>query len=47
MIHKQKYNDKKSQGHSNNLIMLHRYKYEWIQELRTHIDINTSTHTNT
>jgi hypothetical protein len=44
-IHKQKYNDKKSQGHSNCLTILHRYIDEWIQEFRTHKDTNTLTHT--
>jgi hypothetical protein len=47
MIHKQKYNDKQSQGHSNSVTILHRYIDEWIQEFKTHKHTYTLMHTNT
>jgi hypothetical protein len=44
MIHKQKYNDKQSQGHSKIITILHRFTNEWILEFRTHKHTYTHTH---
>jgi hypothetical protein len=44
MMHKQKYNDKQSQGHLNSLIIPYKYTNKWKNVLYKPIQIEEHTH---